>query len=337
MPLQIGPYQLKNRILLAPMAGITDYPFREVCRQFGAGLTTAEMVASDPSLIHTKKTQLRLLCKDEPEPRSAQIVGTNPKIMAQAAVFNVNNGAHIIDINMGCPAKKVCNTAAGSALMRDPKLVKKILLAIVKAVNVPVTLKIRTGWENTQKNAILIAQIAEECGIACLVVHGRTKSQAYTGFAEYETIRQVKQMINIPVIANGDVLNAEDAQFIFEYTNADGLMLGRVTHGQPWIIKEFNQKLNGNTSNSPPFQITYNDKFAVILKHIHAIHRYYGTDQGVRIARKHIGWYLYNLLGDNPSLLKNLKKEIFIISDAVDQITVLSDALDQVGSTLEME
>ena len=325
MSLQIGPYQLPSKLLLAPMAGITDRPYRDMCRQYGAGLTVSEMLTSDPSLLHTRKTQLRLVQEDEPLPRSAQIVGTDPDIMARAAQFNIENGANIIDINMGCPAKKVCNKAAGSALMRDTDLVKRILISIVNAVDTPVTLKIRTGWATSNKNAVEIAQIAEQQGVACLSVHGRSRSQAFTGFSEYETIRQIKQAVNIPVIANGDIKSTKDAQFIFNYTGADGLMLGRITHGQPWIFKEINDRLGGQVlSNTIIDDISSQQKVKTTLEHIHAIHRYYGTDQGVRIARKHIGWYLYNLVGQDNMLLKKLKREIFIISDAKSQLETLT-------------
>ncbi len=329
MSLQIGPYQLPSKLLLAPMAGITDRPYRDMCRQYGAGLTVSEMLTSDPSLLHTRKTQLRLVQEDEPLPRSAQIVGTDPDIMARAAQFNIENGANIIDINMGCPAKKVCNKAAGSALMRDTDLVKRILISIVNAVDTPVTLKIRTGWATSNKNAVEIAQIAEQQGVACLSVHGRSRSQAFTGFSEYETIRQIKQAVNIPVIANGDIKSTKDAQFIFNYTGADGLMLGRITHGQPWIFKEINDRLGGQVlSNTIIDDISSQQKVKTTLEHIHAIHRYYGTDQGIRIARKHIGWYLYNLVGQDQILLKNLKKEIFSIADAPSQLKKLKLALN---------
>jgi tRNA-dihydrouridine synthase B len=332
MSLQIGSYQLSSKLLLAPMAGITDRPYRDVCRQYGAGLAASEMLSSDPSLLKTRKTQLRLVQDDEPLPRSAQILGTEPSVMAQAAQFNVRNGANIIDINMGCPAKKVCNKAAGSALMRDTTLVKQILTKVVSAVNVPVTLKIRTGWASSNRNALEIAKIAEDQGIACLTIHGRSRFQAFTGYAEYETIRQVKQAVNIPVIANGDIKDSSDASFILDYTGVDGLMLGRITHGQPWIFKEINDKLCDHFLNNPASErhtteISLNEKINTTLGHINAIHRYYGTDQGVRIARKHIGWYLYRLTGQDDVLLKKLKKEIFTIVDANSQLKQLESIL----------
>jgi tRNA-dihydrouridine synthase B len=317
MCLKIGPYTLSSRILLAPMAGVTDAPYRQLCHQFGAGLTPAEMITSDPSLRASKKTQQRLLQTTDASPRSVQIVGTEPEIMAQAAQFNAGLGADIIDINMGCPAKKVCNKLAGSALMQDPDLVKKILTKVVKAVDIPVTLKMRTGWASHQKNALQIAKIAETAGVSCITIHGRTRNQAYTGYAEYETIRQVKQAISIPVIANGDILCPKDADFILNYTQVDALMLGRVTQGQPWIFQAFNQQLNSKSGiKNHKDTITYEIKKKSILEHISAIHRHYGTDQGVRIARKHIGWYLFKLVGHKPSLLKRLKQDIFKITDA---------------------
>ena len=325
MSFHIGPYQFDTKLLLAPMAGITDRPYREICRHYGAGLTVSEMITSDPSLIHSRKTQLRLVSADEPEPRSIQIVGTEADVMARAARFNQQNGASIIDINMGCPAKKVCNKFAGSALMQDTQLVKKILSQTVKAVDIPVTLKIRTGWENTNRNAIEIAKIAEDAGVASLAVHGRTREQAYTGFAEYETIRQIKSTISIPVIANGDISTLRDAQFILDYTSVDALMLGRITQGQPWVFKQLNHQLNGD---SVQFQITKKEVISSLLRHISAIHRHYGTDQGVRIARKHIGWYLLRLIGHDQNLLNAFKKEIFIISDSKKQYDTLESKLN---------
>ncbi len=327
--MQIGPYQLKSKLLLSPMAGVTDRPYRDICRFYGAGLTPSEMVTSDARLMKTQKTQLRLLQQDEAEPRTVQILGTDPLIMAEAAKYNAKNGAQIIDINMGCPAKKVCNKAAGSALMQDTQLVARILHSVVKAVDIPVTLKTRTGWASNHRNVIEIAKIAEQAGIASLAIHGRTRAQAYTGHAEFETIRRVKQAISIPVIANGDIQNVESARFILDYTGVDGLMLGRITQGQPWIFSEINRCLEGDT---PLTSISLEQKISTTLAHICAIHRFYGTGQGVRIARKHIGWYLYNLTGHNKHLLKKFKKEIFSISSASDQIQMLTKILNDINS-----
>ena len=329
MSYQIGSYQLSSSLLLAPMAGITDRPYRDICRKYGAGLTSSEMITSDMSLLHTRKTQQRLPQRNEPGPRSAQIVGTEPQIMAKAAIFNVEHGADIIDINMGCPAKKVCNKAAGSALMRDSDLVKKILKAVVASVDVPVTLKIRTGWATSQRNALDIAKIAEDAGISSLAIHGRTRDQGYTGHAEYETIRQIKQLLSIPILANGDIKTIEDARFIYEYTQVDGLMLGRISHGQPWIFKEINDILN---HAAPCLPIRLSEKIRTTLQHIDAIHRYYGADQGVRIARKHIGWYLSTLLGQEQHLLKPLTKEIFPLSSVEAQMDKLTETLDSLKS-----
>ncbi|WP_299874746.1 tRNA dihydrouridine synthase DusB [uncultured Cocleimonas sp.] len=324
MSYQIGSYKLTSKLLLAPMAGITDRPYRDVCRQYGAGLTSSEMITSDLSLLKSRKTQQRLLQRNEPSPRSAQIVGTEPHVMAEAAKFNVDIGADIIDINMGCPAKKVCNKAAGSALMKDTKLVAKILEQVVAAVDVPVTLKIRTGWESSHRNALEVARIAENSGIASLAIHGRTRNQGYTGHAEYETIRQIKHAIDIPVLANGDIKTIEDVLFILNYTNVDGLMLGRISHGQPWIFKEINDIL---VNAAPTFPIKLEEKIDTTLSHIDAIHRYYGTDHGVRIARKHIGWYLSNLVGQQQKLLKPLTKEIYPISCSKKQLQKLESIL----------
>ena len=327
MPLRIGPYELKSRLLLAPMAGITDKPYRDICRHFGAGLTSSEMISSDLSLLKTKKTQNRLLDLSEPEPRSVQILGTDPKVMAEAARFYENIGANIIDINMGCPAKKVCSKAAGSALMKDPKLVKDILSHVVSTVKIPVTLKIRVGWDNKHRNAIEIAKIAEDCGILSLAIHGRSRTQAYSGFAEFETIRRVKQVVDIPVIANGDISNVEDAKFILKYTQADGLMLARITRGQPWIFEEINQSL-GDGNNLIPIQLDIKKK--TILKHLHAIHCFYEEKQSVRIARKHIGWYLSSLLGENKNLIKALRHELFSISESNKQYLSLNKVLERI-------
>jgi len=334
MSIKIGSYTFSGKLFLAPMAGITDLPYRKICRRYGAAHTVSEMLSSDPSLQKSRKTQQRAINLDEPEPRAIQLVGTEAQVMAQAARLNENNGANIIDINMGCPAKKVCNKAAGSALMRDTKRVQEILSAVIAAVQIPVTLKIRSGWAHNKRNALEIAKIAEACGIASLAIHGRTRNQAYTGYAEYETIRQIKQAISIPVIANGDVCSAADAQFILDYTSADALMLGRITQGQPWIFKQINDNLETGLS---PKTIEPNEKIATLLWHIDAIHRHYGTDQGVRIARKHIGWYLFRLIGQDQTLLQLLKKELFTISQPDEQLSVLEKHLYKLLMTRELD
>lgn len=286
--MHIGPYALKGRLLLAPMAGVTDRPFRQLCKRMGAAMAVSEMVTSDSRLWKTEKTRRRLDHQGEIEPISVQIVGTDPGVMAEAARFNVANGAQIIDINMGCPAKKVCSVAAGSALMKDEPLVARILTSVVKAVDVPVTLKIRTGWDKANKNAERIAQLAEEAGIAALTVHGRTRSCGYRGDAEYDTIAAVKSQVNIPVIANGDIDGPEKAKKVLDYTNADALMIGRAAQGKPWIFREINHFLETGEQLSPLDVKSTRD---ILLEHLQNLYAFYGEYMGVRIARKHIGWY----------------------------------------------
>ncbi|MCA1779877.1 MAG: tRNA dihydrouridine synthase DusB [Xanthomonadaceae bacterium] len=273
---------------LAPMAGVTDKPFRLLCRQYGANLATSEMTSSNPELRDTRKSRERLDHAGEPGPVSVQIAGTEPQQMAGFARFNVANGAEIIDINMGCPAKKVCKAWAGSALMRDERQVEAILRAVVQAVEIPVTLKIRTGWAADRRNAPLIARIAEDSGIAALAIHGRTRDQKYTGFAEYDTIASIKQWLSIPVWANGDVIGPQKAAEILEYTRADGLLIGRAAQGRPWIFDEIRHYLNtGKTLPEPPPSIIGD----ILIGHLHALHAFYGPVRGVRIARKHLAWY----------------------------------------------
>ncbi|NNJ91479.1 MAG: tRNA dihydrouridine synthase DusB [Gammaproteobacteria bacterium] len=286
--MQIGPYKLRNNLILAPMAGVTDLPFRKLCREFGAGMAVSEMVSTDASLRGSRKTVLRLDHTDEPEPVSVQIVGTDPLTMAEAAKANIDHGAQIIDINMGCPAKKVCKVAAGSALLKDEKLVQRILEAIVNAVDVPVTLKIRTGWDQQNKNAAAIAHIAEQSGIQALAIHGRTRACGYSGEAEYQTIRAVKDQVKIPVIANGDITSPEKALEVITYTAADAIMIGRAAQGRPWIFQEIQHFLDTG-SKSKPISIEKIKK--IMLKHLDNLYTFYGEYLGVRIARKHIGWY----------------------------------------------
>lgn len=295
----IGPYQLEGLLILAPMAGITDRAQRNLCRRFGAALTIAEMVTSDTRLWHSQKSKHRLPHQADTEPRAIQIAGTEPEQMAIAAKANVNLGAQIIDINMGCPAKKVCNKAAGSALMKDEKLVAKILTAVVEAVDVPVTLKMRTGWDQTHKNAANIAKIAEQSGIQAISIHGRTRADLYKGNAEYDTIAEVKQQIDIPVFANGDINSPEKAQFVLNYTAADALLIGRAAQGNPWLFREINYYLaTGHYCPSP----TILERKIVILEHLDALHNLYGEAMGVKIARKHIGWYL-SYLAEGKALI----------------------------------
>jgi tRNA-dihydrouridine synthase B len=286
---QIGPYSLASRVVLAPMAGVTDLPFRQLCRRFGAGLAVSEMVTSDSRLWNTYKSRHRLNHQGESEPRSVQIAGNDPKMMATAAKLNVDLGAQIIDINMGCPAKKVCKKAAGSALMKNETLVADILSSVVSAVNVPVTLKIRTGWSPEQRNAVNIAKIAQDCGIAALAVHGRSRACAFKGQAEYHTITAVKAAINIPVIANGDIDSPQKAQDVLQITGADAVMIGRAAQGKPWICKQIDQFLCDGVIVAPPSQ---QDVRQLLLEHLDALYTFYGEFMGVKIARKHVGWYL---------------------------------------------
>lgn len=319
----VGLYQLPSNLLLAPMAGVTDYPFRHLCRHYGAGLATAEMLSADVQLWNSKKSRTRLPQSLEAAPRSVQIAGSEPEQMALAARASVQRGAQIIDINMGCPAKKVCNKAAGSALLQDKVLVRDILQAVVTAVDVPVTLKLRTGWSVSTRNAVEIAQIAENTGIVMLAIHGRTRADAYLGYAEYETIRQVKQHVAIPVIANGDIQTPQDAAFILDYTRADGLMMGRVTWGQPWIFRQVGEFLQtGELSSEPDVY----ERWQVVLEHVRAVHDFYGADTGVRMARKHIGWYLDRITSET-----SYKKGIFAITTPEKQLAAVNEAFAKIA------
>ncbi len=316
--MKIGPYTLSNKLILAPMAGITDRPFRELCRKFGVGLAVSEMVASHPSLQKHRRTLLKTDYSGETGLRSVQILGTDPHHMAAAALLNQQRGAQIIDINMGCPAKKVCSVAAGSALLKDEILVKKILDAVVKAIDIPVTLKIRTGWDKNSKNAINIAQIAEQSGIAAITIHGRTRACKFNGDAEYATIKHVKQAVNLPVIANGDITDTQKAKHVLDYTGADAIMIGRASQGKPWIFKEIQQALS-NTDYSAP---TLKDIQSIVNMHLEQLYSFYGTDSGVKIARKHIGWYFDNL-GNLPLAHK---KEIYQATTPMQQISLVNSA-----------
>lgn len=286
--MRIGPYQIKNNLALAPMAGVTDLPYRQLCRRLGAGWAVSEMVSSNSLLWGSDKTQRRANHNGEESPRSIQIMGADPNMMAEAARYNVDQGAEIIDINMGCPAKKVCNVAAGSALMKDETLVARILEAIVAAVPVPVTLKIRTGWDRDHRNAVTIAQLAEKMGIQSLAIHGRTRADAYRGDAEYETIRLVKQSVSIPVVANGDIDSPHKAAQVLQQTGADGLMIGRAAQGRPWIFREIDHFLKTGQLLPEP---STDEIRSLLLEHIHNLYQFYGERSGVRIARKHISWY----------------------------------------------
>lgn len=292
--MQIGNIPLINNLIAAPMAGVTDRPFRQLCKRMGAGMAVSEMVASDSRLWATEKSIRRGDHTGEVNPVVVQIAGAAPAMMADAARYNVDKGAHIIDINMGCPAKKVCRVDAGSALMKDESLVAQILEAVVNAVNVPITLKIRTGWDRDHKNALVIARIAEQCGIAALAVHGRARSDLYEGTAEYDTIRAVKQSVKIPVTANGDIDSPEKAKFVLGYTGCDAVMIGRAAQGRPWIFREIAHYLETGKCLAPP---TYAEIHAIASIHLRELHDFYGDVKGVRIARKHIAWYVAGMRG----------------------------------------
>jgi tRNA-dihydrouridine synthase B len=288
MSLTIGPHTLRNNIGLAPMAGVTDLPFRKLCIDLGAGFAAGEMVTSDTTLWHTDKSRRRMDHTGEPEPRIVQIAGGDPEDMANAAALNQTGGAQIIDLNMGCPAKKVCRKAAGSALMRDIGLIQSILRATVEAVTIPVTLKLRTGWDETQRNAVEIAELAEREGIAAIAVHGRTRAQRFSGEAEFDTVTAVKRAVSIPVLANGDIDTPERAAWVLETTAADGLLIGRAAQGRPWVFREFTYFLKHGVRAAPLDPEELSD---IMLAHLDELHRFYGDSTGVRVARKHIGWY----------------------------------------------
>ena len=290
----IGPYQIQRKTVLAPMAGVTDLPFRQLCREMGAGLVVSEMVAADPSTWSSRKSKLRIQFADEPAPRSVQIAGYDPQMMAEAARFNVQQGAEIIDINMGCPAKKVLKKAAGSALLQHPDLVRDILHAVVDSVDVPVTLKIRTGWDRQNRNAVTIGKIAEDAGIAALAIHGRTRACRFVKEVEYDSIANAVSALSIPVIANGDITSPEKALAVLQHTGAAAVMIGRAAQGNPWIFQQINHFLDTGEQAAKP---SIEEAERVMCRHLLALHEFYGEIAGVRIARKHIGWYVNNLTG----------------------------------------
>ncbi len=292
--MQIGHYQIDTPVVLAPMAGITDMPFRKLCRQMGAGLAVSEMISANALLWKNKKTQQRLVHADELAPRSVQIAGTEPAQLTEAARINQQHGAQIIDINMGCPAKKVCQVLAGSALLKDEAKVDAILRAVVAAVDIPVSLKIRTGWDKDSRNGVAIAKIAEQAGVQALAVHGRTRACGYSGEAEYDTIAAIKQSIGIPVIANGDINSPEKARFVLDYTQADAVMVGRAAQGNPWIFAQIKHYLaTGELLAKPSLE----EVKTTLLNHLKALHDFYGEYTGVRIARKHLAWYSKRYVG----------------------------------------
>ncbi len=297
--MQIGPYTLANPIALAPMAGVTDRPFRQLCRDLGADYVVSEMIAADPSLRDTRKSIWRSDFDGEVTPVAVQIAGSDPQWLAEAARYNVGLGAQIIDINMGCPVKKVCKKLAGSALLSNLTLVGQILDAVVAAVDVPVTLKIRTGPHSENRNGVKVAVLAEQSGISALAVHGRTRAQRFRGEAEYETIRDICDNISIPVFANGDVTTARQARDVLTYTGADGLMVGRGAQGNPWIFQQLNHYLHNGEELAPP---DAEEVHRVMTEHLARLHQFYGESTGVRVARKHIGWYLKNRPGSKRVL-----------------------------------
>lgn len=322
MSWQIGPYRLDNPLVLAPMAGVTDRPFRQLCCSLGAGMTVSEMVSSNPELRNTRQSRLKIDHRGEPGPIIVQIAGSDPSEMADAARYNVDQGAQIIDINMGCPAKKVCKLDAGSALMRDEPLVAEILAAVVNAVSVPVTLKTRTGWSREHKNIARIAAIAEDCGIQALTVHGRTREDKYDGQAEYESIRQLKQNLSIPLIANGDIDSAKKARTVMDITGADAIMVGRAAHNKPWIFNQINHYLETGKELEEPDLIT---RKIWLLQHLENLYEFYGEYQGIRIARKHINWQL----GEENNYQQGFKPLIMLSETASKQMGLINRFFDQ--------
>ena len=320
-PLNIGPYTLSNPLVLAPMAGVTDAPFRCICRRFGAGMTTSEMTTADPRLWQTAKSRHRLDLDLDAEPVAVQIAGAEPEQLAAAAKACVERGAQIVDINMGCPAKKVCKKLAGSALLQDEKLVASILETVVAAVTVPVTLKIRTGWDQDHRNAVQIARIAEDSGIQSLAIHGRTRACRYKGDAEYETISRVKQAVTIPVIANGDITTIEKSLEVLRLTNCDGLMIGRGAQGRPWIFRELGQLLNPGTKIPPLDKYELRD---IMLDHLNELHRFYGESTGVRVARKHLTWYCNSLANADE-----FRHQVVRVESASEQISLTETYFDR--------
>ena len=292
--MRIGSHHIENNLVVAPMAGVTDRPFRQLCKRLGAGLAVSEMVSADPRLRTTPKSQRRTDHRGEVEPIVVQIAGSEPRQLAEAARYNVERGAQIIDINMGCPAKKVCNVAAGSALLKDEALVAEILNAVVAAIDVPVTLKIRTGWSREHRNAVTIARIAEDAGIAALSIHGRTRECGFSGQVEYDTIREVKRSVRLPVAANGDIDSPEKALGVLERTGADAVMIGRAAQGRPWIFREVHHYLDRGERLPPP---CVEEIRALIVEHLGDHYALYGDETGVKTARKHLGWYARGLAG----------------------------------------
>ncbi len=318
--MKIGPYELPSNVVLAPMAGVTDRPFRILCRRFGAGLAASEMLSADVRLWDTPKSRRRMDHSGEPGPRVVQIAGFDPAMMAEAARRNVDAGAQIIDINMGCPAKKVCNRLAGSALMQDEELVARILHGVVRAVDVPVTLKTRTGWDRGHKNGVRIARIAEDNGIQALAIHGRTRADMYQGDAEHETTAAIKAAVKIPVLANGDIDTPEKARAILKATGCDGIMIGRAAQGRPWIFGEVNFFLNTGRSLATLAREKVRD---IMRAHLEDLYSFYGDETGVRVARKHLGWYFRQHPGQ-----EDLRNRLVLIETAQEQLSTLLEHFD---------
>ena len=328
--MQIGPYKLKNNLVVAPMAGVTDRPFRQLCKRLGAGMAVSEMVTSNSLLYGSEKTRRRANHDGEVEPISVQIAGADPKMMAEAARYNVDNGAQIIDINMGCPAKKICNVLAGSALLRDEPLVAQILKAVVEAVpEVPVTLKTRLGWDKANRNVPLVAKIAEDSGIKALAIHGRTRACMYNGDAQYDLIAEVKSRSGIPIIANGDITTPEKAKLVLEQTGADAVMIGRAAQGRPWIFREIEHYLKTGTHLPQPEVAEIHD---VLLDHLQDLYAFYGEETGVRVARKHISWYTKGLVGSANfrhmmNQLPNIDEQMQAVNEFFGQLRAQDDRL----------
>ncbi|WAF93179.1 tRNA dihydrouridine synthase DusB [Aeromonas sp. BC14] len=321
--MQIGPHTLETPLIVAPMAGVTDRPFRELCLRLGAGMAVSEMLLANPDVWDTQKTRMRMDHSAEGGLRSVQIAGADPEMMAFAARYNVEQGAQIVDINMGCPAKKVNKKLAGSALLRQPDLVRTICRAVVDAVEVPVTLKIRTGWDPDNRNGEEIARIAEDCGIAALAVHGRTRTDLYRGEAEYDTIRAIKQAVSIPVVANGDIDSPEKARYVLDYTGVDAVMIGRAAQGRPWIFREIRHFLETGTKLPPPER---EEVRTLMNEHVTNLHRFYGAYLGARIARKHVGWYL-----DEEETGRKFRKHFNALDCADAQLEALEAYFDGLG------
>jgi tRNA-dihydrouridine synthase B len=322
--MQIGPHLIPNNLFVAPMAGVTDRPFRQLCKELGAGLAVSEMMSSQPQLRGSVKSRRRADHAGEAEPICVQIAGADPAMLADAARYNVALGAQVIDINMGCPAKKVCNVLAGSALLRDEQLVGRILDAVVGAVGVPVTLKIRTGWDPQQRNAVRVARIAQSAGIRLLAVHGRTRACGFTGSAEYDTIAAVKAEVSIPVVANGDVDSPEKAREVLAKTGADAVMIGRAAQGRPWIFREIRHFLRTGEHLPPPGWAEIGE---LLRGHLGALHAFYGEECGVRVARKHVAWYTRPLRGS-----AQFRQQLNLLERAHEQIAAVDRYFEQLGA-----